>query len=351
VPSALRDLSLLLSEPEAPFDDEAQAALQRIYPLRYLVVRLTDHHLAKVWQPTWHRLRRIHPPILRHRGTYGDTDLYEILAIPERGLVLERWVSYGFLVAHPVLEATVRPVASQPGRAAWVEVAVNDRPVVRVPLEEYHPLRLRLHPPFRRAAPNTIRLTYGYDRIRPTGDRHAIGTTGIRSPVDLVVTSAGQPHGDLASVRGNAVEHARNSRGYNLVALDPAGRLLDSAAFDTFFEPDAAGRLAHWIDGLPAGTIVAGAAKDEASGRLDRAALGALRTLGVVGDLRGRFRDSHAFVGVKGAPPGSALEELGSRRVTLAVGETRPEEFLAEDPVGFELTSFSLRARQPVKVD
>ncbi|HEX2501572.1 MAG TPA: interleukin-like EMT inducer domain-containing protein [Methylomirabilota bacterium] len=351
VPSALRDLSLLLSEPETPFDAEAQAALQRIYPLRYLVVRLTDHHLAKVWQPTWHRLRRIHPPILRHRGTHGDTDLYEILAMPERGLVLERWVSYGFLVAHPVLEATVRPVAHQPGRAAWVEVAVNDRPVVRAPLQEPHRLRLRLHPPFRRAAPNMIRLTYGYDRIGPTGDRHAIGTTGVRSPVDLVVVSAGQPHGDAASVRINAVEHAGNRRGYNLVALDPAGRLLDRAAFDTFLEPDAAGRLARWIDELPAGTIVAGAAKDDASGRLDGTAHEALRTLGVVGDLRGRFRDSHAFVGVKGAPPGSALEGLGPRRVALAVGEARPEEFLAEDPGGFELTSFSLRARHPLKGD
>ena len=292
VPSTLRELSLLLSEPETPFDAEAQAALQRIYPLRYLVVRLADHHLAKVWQPTWHRLRRIHPPILRHRGTYGDTDLYEILAIPERGLVLERWVSYGFLVAHPVLEATVRPVERQPGRAAWVEVAVNDRPVVRAPLQEPHRLRLRLHPPFRRAAPNTIRLTYGYDRIGPTGDRHAIGTTGARSPVDLVVTSAGQPHGDAASVRVNAVEHARNSRGYNLVALDPAGRLLDSAAFDTFLEPDAAGRLARWIDGLSAGTIVAGAAKDEVSGRLEPS--GARRPP----DARGRRRSPGAVPGL-----------------------------------------------------
>jgi hypothetical protein len=98
------------------------------------------------------------------------------------------------------------------------------------------------------------------------------------------------------------------------------------------------------VAALPAGTIVAGAVKDDASGRLDGPAIRALRTLGVLGDLRGRFRASHAFVGLKGALPGSALEGLGPRHVTLAVGETRPEEFQGETPVGFELAAFVLQA-------
>ena len=85
VPAPLRDLSQLLSAPDAPFPAAAQAAIQRIYPSRYLVVRLTDHHLAHAWQPTWHRLRRTPPPFLRHRGTYGGDDLYEILPAPEQG--------------------------------------------------------------------------------------------------------------------------------------------------------------------------------------------------------------------------------------------------------------------------
>jgi Interleukin-like EMT inducer len=343
VPAALRDLSSLLSAPEAPFPAAAQTALQRIYPLRYLVVRLTDHHLARAWAPTWHRLRRAPPHLLRHHGTYGDDDLYEILAVPERGLFLERWVSYDFLVDHPVMEASARPLARQPGRAAWVEVALNGRPLTRVPLDGPRSLRLRLRPPYHRAAPNVIRLTYGYDRIGPVSGQAEIGTTGIRSPVDLAVVSGGQPHGDLGSVRVNAVERARNGRGYNLVALDPAGRVLDVETFDTFFDPSAAGRLAIWVDALPSGTIVAGAVRDEASGRLDGLAIRALRTVGVRGDLRGRFRDSHAFVGVKGAVPGTALEGAGPRRVALAVGETHPEEFQGERPVGLELTAFALR--------
>jgi hypothetical protein len=346
VPAALRDLSRLLSVPEAPFSAEAQAALQRIYPLRYLVVRLTDHHLARAWQPTWDRLRRVHPALLRHRGTHGNDDLYEILPTPERGLVLERWVSYDFLVAHPVLDATVRPLGrGEPDRTEWVEVALNDRPLARIPLDGPRQLRLRLAPPFRRAAPNMLRLTYGYDRTREGFPGHAIGTTGFRSPVDLLVVSGGQPHGNVASIRVNAVEHARNRRGYNVVSLDPAGRLVGTGTFDTFLDPDAAPRLARWLDGLPPGTIVAGAVKDEASGRLDEAAIRALRAVGARGDLRGRFRESHGFVGVKGAPAGSALERAGPERVTLAVGETRAAEFQAGGAAGFELTSFALRER------
>jgi hypothetical protein len=343
VPTSLRELSSLLSERDTPFPSDAQAALRRIHPLRYLVVRLADHHLVGAWESTWQRLRRSPPRFLRHRGTHGDADLYEILPVPERGLVLERLVSYDFLMAHPVLEATVRPLGHQPGRTGWAEVALNDRPLARVGLDGPRPLRLRLRPPFRRAAPNVIRLTYGYDRVDADAARFGIGTTGVPSPVDLAVVSGGQPHGDVASIRINAVERAGNRRGYNLVALDPTGHLLGAETFDTFFDPDAAGRLARWVHGWPAGTIVAGAVKDEASGRLDETAVRALRGVGVLGDLRGRFRDSHAFVGVQGAPPGSALEGAGPWRVVLTVGEARPEDFGDGSPLGLELTAFALR--------
>ncbi|MGH7358502.1 MAG: interleukin-like EMT inducer domain-containing protein, partial [Candidatus Rokuibacteriota bacterium] len=262
----------------------------------------------------------------------------------EQGFALERWVSYDFLVTHPVLEASVRPVGLEPGRGDWVDVALNGRPLTRISLDGPREFRVRLRPPFRRAAPNVIRLAYGYDLVDPAMAAREIGATGVRSPVDLVVVSGGQPHGDVASVRVNTVERAPNRRGYNLVALDPAGRVLGAETFDTFLDSDAAGRLAGWLDALPSGTIVAGAVKDEASLRLDATAVRALRTIGVPGSLTGRFRESHGFVGVKGAPAGSALEGMGARRVTLAVGIVRPTEFLADGTMGVELTSFALRA-------
>jgi hypothetical protein len=66
----------------------------------------------------------------------------------------------------------------------------------------------------------------------------------------------------------------------------------------------------------------------------------------VRGDLRGRYRDSHAFIGVKGAASGTALEGAGPNRVELAVGHVgqgRPW-----DALGLELMEFALRAdREP----
>jgi hypothetical protein len=44
---------------------------------------------------------------------------------------------------------------------------------------------------------------------------------------------------------------------------------------------------------------------------LSAEAVAALATLGVAGDLRGKLRWSHAFIGAVGAPAGSAQEALG----------------------------------------
>ena len=63
----------------------------------------------------------------------------------------------------------------------------------------------------------------------------------------------------------------------------------------------------------------------------------ALRALGVAGDLRGQAGTAHAFVGVKSAPPGSALEALGPRAVEVRLGEANPS-------FGLELVEFQLEA-------
>jgi Interleukin-like EMT inducer len=186
-----------------------------------------------------------------------------------------------------------------------------------------------------------IVLRHAYHRPAAAVDAaYEIGRTGRRSPADLQVRSGGQLWGDRASIEVNGAEHAGNRRGYNLVALEPAGRVRGAGIFDTFADPAAPARLAAWVAALPPGTIVAGAVKDEASGRLDAPAVDALGALGVRGDLRGRFRESHAFVGVKGGPPGSALEDLGARPLALTVGR-------AVAGLGLELTEFALVGREP----
>jgi hypothetical protein len=339
VPEQLRRISGLLTTPGPPFPvPEAQAALRRIYPLRFLVVRLNDPAVKAEWRPVWRALRTDAPQLLRYRGSFGDEDLYELEPLPERGSRLERWVSHDFLRAHPVLALTARARDERAGLSQWVEVRLNDRPIERVRLGGDGRATLALAPPYRVAAPNVIALVHGYSRPAGVRDaRYRIGATGALAPGDLQVESRGSAERGHASVRLDGVELARNERGYNLVALAPDGRVLESVVFDTFLGSAGSRRLASWIARLPAGTIVAGAVRDEASAWLHPRAVEALRSLGVAHDLTGRYREAHAFVGVKGAPAGSALERGGAHAAEVTVG-------LPEAGLEFELTGFALEA-------
>jgi Interleukin-like EMT inducer len=318
------------------FSPEAETALRQIYPLRYLVVRVTEPDLATEWIAGWLAARRSPPPLLRFKGTFGDDDLYELVPLPERGVRSERWVSRDFLRRHPVLALRLRPGVLDPDVDQSVEVVLNGTLVERLALNAEATERLLLPPPTRRAAPNVIELRYGYRRpgFAPD-DRYQIGTTGLLSPGDLRVSSAGKPYGNASSILFNGTELSRNGRGYNVAALDPGGRVIEMASFDTFETTAASRKLETWVRQLPMGTIVAGAISDEASVYLTRGAVAALRMLGVVGNLRGRYRESHAFVGVKGADPGMALEAFGPHRIDLSVGRPRLD-------LGYELTDFVL---------
>ncbi len=140
-------------------------------------------------------------------------------------------------------------------------------------------------------------------------------------PVSLLARSAGQETGDFAHIYADGVERSLNRRGYNLVALSPDGRVLDSVNFDTHADPAASTRLAAWVAALPAGTRVAGAVRDEASMNLTQEGVDALRSLGVGGDLRGHFRWGHVFIGQKGSAAGTAREVMdGVRPVQLSLG-------------------------------
>jgi hypothetical protein len=183
-----------------------------------------------------------------------------------------------------------------------------------------------------------------FDRLYPasaaTVSPRAIGSTGVESPVNLVVESAGQEVGDFAHVYVNGRDAAPNERGYNLVVLDPStGAVKQAASFDTHLDPAASQALAAAIAAVPAGDIVALAAADEASRLLGAEAVAALRSIGAEGELRDRFRWGHAVIGVKGAAPGTALEELDwirPARVVCGDALTEPRFAAGFGPIAFE---------------
>jgi hypothetical protein len=144
------------------------------------------------------------------------------------------------------------------------------------------------------------------------------------------------------------VDVSSNERGYNVAVLDPQGDVQTAnfvprtGHFDTHLDPGASAALATFIAAVPEGHIVAVAAADEASMNLDEDAVIALHAIGAAGDLRGKFRWSHAVIGVKGAEPGSALEAMDSLRpVGVAIGPavTEPTVAAAVAWIRFEATS------------
>ena len=139
--------------------------------------------------------------------------------------------------------------------------------------------------------------------------------------------------GDNASIYVNAHQVSPNGRGYNLVAIDPtSGQQLWSESFDTFASAAESNRLVNAVERLPRGTIVAGAVRDEASTQLTEPAIAALRSLGGMEDIRGRYRVSHLLIGVKGAAP--------PRCFRLRLPRLRPAEeaYMRRAPlVGFAL--------------
>ncbi|RIK24165.1 MAG: hypothetical protein DCC52_12630, partial [Chloroflexi bacterium] len=104
---------------------------------------------------------------------------------------------------------------------------------------------------------------------------------------------------------------------------------------------DASRRLVEFINALPNGEIVAGAAIDDASQALTPEAFAALQTLGVAGDVRAQFRAGHAFIGRKGLAPGQAVEDLSARiPANVAIGKN-----VNADRVSFALSPFAVQAK------
>jgi hypothetical protein len=181
---------------------------------------------------------------------------------------------------------------------------------------------------------NQIQLQF--DRLYPATSLS--GPEGKPGGQAILVQSAGEEVGDFGHIYINGLDVSPNQRGYNVAVISPQGD-INTGSFDTHLAPDASRELAGFIDSVPEGHQVAVAVADEASLKLEADAVAALRSIGAVGDLREKFRWSHALIGVKGAEPGSALESLdGLRPVSVAVGPaiTQPTVAAAVAWIRFE---------------
>ena len=164
-------------------------------------------------------------------------------------------------------------------------------------------------------------------------------TPGVLSPVSIMVESAGQEVGDLGHIYVDGRNVSPEGRGYNLAVMDPQTGVVEAtASFDTHLDEGASRAMADFVVSIPEGRIVAVSVRDEASRLLSEEAVQALRTIGAEDDLREKFRWGQAIIGVKGAQPGQAVENLDALRPAVVyVGEGTTEPHLA---AAFSLVRF-----------
>src|SRR5439155_26220344 len=107
------------------------------------------------------------------------------------------------------------------------------------------------------------------------------------------------------------------------------GQVTARESFDTFAGEGESARLAGRLRDLPVGTIVLLAVRDDAASHLTAEAVAAIATVGGAVDLRGKYRWSHALIGVKGRAPGTALERSAASPVRVRAGRGEDDRFLA----------------------
>ncbi len=279
-------------------------------------------------------------------GELGRLHTAEGWAVPTGEWVWAQRLRTRLLVSLAAGEQRMVARILSPGEGQSVTLSVNGRRLAPAALETgWHEVEWRL--PAGYVRPGLNEVWFEFARLFPVtavagGDR-AVGQTGVASPVDVTVVSAGMDVGELGHIYVAGRDVSPGGVGYNLAVIQPAtGEVEAVASFDTFASEGESQRLARWVAGIPAGRIVAVAVRDEASRYLTGEAVAALRTLGLAGDLRGRWRWSHAAIGVKGASPGQAVEMVSGTRPAVAVvgaGATEPGlaaafDWVRLDPVG-----------------
>ncbi len=250
-----------------------------------------------------------------------------------------RWATRGDAKIWLPLESKDQVVAFQmrgANRRQILNVRVNDQPLDSFVLTDtWTQYRVAIPATALRDGLNEIVFVTETFPINATSqDEYAIGGTGITSPVDLAVTGAGFDAGKFGEIFVAGRNIIPNKRGYHLVVVNPqTGAVERVGSFDTFADANESARLAQFIAGLPRGEIIGGVAIDDVSKNLQQSAIDALRSIGVESDLRFQFRMGHAFIGVKGATPGLALEQVDGRfPANVSVGKN-----VASDRAAFML--------------
>jgi hypothetical protein len=187
-------------------------------------------------------------------------------------------------------EALGEPLELRPG---WNDI------VLTVPAE-------RMDGPTARLALHFSRTDLPVDVIPQLAQ---IGETGVTFRHAVTVKSGGPGIGDLAWMTLDGADVSAHRNGTNVTVIDPATGVVEAMrGFDTTANEFERAALHEFIAGIPDGKIVAVALQGAATAYLNLDTVTAFRTLGAdTGPTDHAV--SYALIGVKGAAPGTAVEQ------------------------------------------
>ena len=313
---------------------EAVEALSAIEGLRYIVLHTNPRPDQFPLKGRYQRRRRLNealerlPPTLRLVRRSEEDAVLEIVQPDEgwQGLDVRRVVSASALRGKMVsFEARAVESALGPLDGAELTVMLGDRLVGRRSVGTDFRL-------FRFELPGDIDPGMHWLRMYVRGavapvrlaglSRQAIGKTGVATAAWLYAVSDDPRRLAPARIEVNGASEATGAPGYVLVVVNPVSATVERRAhFDVGRSRDDADRMAAFIEGLASGTLVAGASTGPLGGHCTSRMALALGSIGLALDpCSGGYR-THAFVGVKGAAPGTAEEaHSGDTRAAVEVG-------------------------------
>lgn len=147
-----------------------------------------------------------------------------------------------------------------------------------------------------------------------------IGKTGIRSPVEIIVRSAGYFVGNYGLILVNGKNVSQNKRGFNIIVINSETAQIErNECFDTSCSKEDVRKVIDFVKSIEKGKIVCVAVNDEASGQLSMDERKLFETIGAKGNLFGRKWWGYGIIGVKESRYGDAIEEMSEKPLELYV--------------------------------
>lgn len=226
------------------------------------------------------------------------------------------------------------PFAYPGGPEQTVELIANGRTVGRQLLTpEWQEIEWHVPPGVLQDGLNRLELHWGYaiaPRQAIPGDRQ-IGATGVTLPLDAHIT-AFDDGGFIALFEedGTQIDASAGRPGVNVTVIDPAtGDILEMQGFDTTANVFESQALARFVNDIEPGLPVLVSTFGDTTAHLEEDAIDALRTLGADVTLDTMAGHHLALVGLKGAEPGTAAQELMPERAFVAVSLNQDRRTLA----------------------